>query len=84
METLEDLKKIKLVDEWLWISYKAFMNRRREFIIRNKNINAYREKNKLAMQRMRKRNKEEKINKLIRSVYWYEVHHPNVPMRAIR
>jgi hypothetical protein len=74
----------KLVDEWLWIPYWKFKRRLNDRRAAAKNPKKTKLKTRLAMRRLRKRQKEESINDLIQMVYQFEVYHPTKPIRQYR
>lgn len=72
------------VDDWLWIPYKNFYYRQRNFIERRTKGDRYRKRVKEATRQYRERLKEEPRNKLIRRIYWHEVNRPTVPIRQYK
>ena len=77
----EDIVRSIQVDYWLW-DYTRWRINFREKRRRLENPEKIKLKYRLAMRRWRKRRRAESREKLIKMVYWHEVNHPEIPLRA--
>ena len=71
----------RAVDGWLWIPYRQWLARWHQRSYRARNLEACRRRVRVAMRVRRAREQERATGRLIRSIYWHEVHHPTIPVR---